>query len=250
MRAWLDPLRAALDEAPEPVTLFIRDDDAGWRDDRLVRMLDVLAARGVPVDVAAIPVEVGVWIAAELRGRAESGLVGVHQHGYAHENHEAEGRRCEFGPSRSRGDQRHDIAAGRELLQAMLGPTLQPWFTPPWNRCTAETGEVLVELGFTALSRDRTAGRLGLPGLAELPIDVDWFATRRGRPLGREAVGAQLAAAVRAGGPVGLMLHHAEMDDAEMLALTGLIDLVGSHPHVRCRAMAAVLDTTPQEARA
>jgi peptidoglycan/xylan/chitin deacetylase (PgdA/CDA1 family) len=250
MVRWLDPVAAALDSAPAAVPVFFRDDDAGWRDDRLMRLLDVVAPRGVPVDVAAIPVEVGVWLAAELRGRAEGGLVGVHQHGYAHENHEPEGRRCEFGPSRSRGDQRHDIAAGRELLEAMLGPALQPWFTPPWNRCTAQTGEVLLELGFTALSRDRTAGRLGLPGLAELPIDVDWFATRRGRPLGRDAVGAQLAAVVQTGGPVGLMLHHAEMDDAEMLAFSGLIDLVASHPHVRCRAMAAVLATTAQEARA
>ena len=248
MSAWLDPLRAALDEAGEPVTLFIRDDDAGWRDDRLMRLLALLSARGIPVDLAAIPTDVGVWLAAELRGLADSGLVAVHQHGYAHENHEREGRRCEFGPSRSRGDQRHDIAAGRELLETMLGPAFLPWFTPPWNRCTSDTGACLLELGFTVLSRDRTAPRLDLPGLAELPVDVDWFAKRKGRPLGRDAIGAQLAAAARTRSTVGLMLHHAVMDDAELLALTDLLDLVGTHPRVRCRAMAAVLETTPQEA--
>src|SRR6187200_3310055 len=31
----LVPLRAALDEAPAPVNLFLRDDDAGWEDERL-----------------------------------------------------------------------------------------------------------------------------------------------------------------------------------------------------------------------
>jgi hypothetical protein len=41
--AWLAPLREALDAAPAPVTFFFRDDDAGWRDDRLEALLDVFS---------------------------------------------------------------------------------------------------------------------------------------------------------------------------------------------------------------
>ncbi len=201
MVRWLDPVAEALDAAPAAVRVFFRDDDAGWSDDRLRVLLDRFAAHGLPLDLAVIPKALRGSLARELRARAGDRLA-LHQHGLAHANHEPEGRKFEFGPSRSRDAQRADIEAGRELLFERLGELVQPIFTPPWNRCTAETGEVLVELGFTALSRDRTAGRLGLPGLAELPIDVDWFATRRGRPLGREAVGAQLAAAVRAGGVI------------------------------------------------
>ena len=49
MTGWLAPVRAALDDAPSAVDLFVRDDDGGWREDRLLRLLDVLADLGLPV---------------------------------------------------------------------------------------------------------------------------------------------------------------------------------------------------------
>ena len=45
----------------------------------------------------------------------------MHQHGYAHVNHEPEGRKCQFGASRSAAEQSDDIAAGRELLGSQAG---------------------------------------------------------------------------------------------------------------------------------
>ncbi len=112
MVRWLDPVTAALDAAPSPVPVFFRDDDAGWGDDRLCALLDRFEARALPIDVAAIPRALGPAIARELAARG----VSVHQHGFAHANHEPEGRKYEFGPSRSREVQRRDIEAGRELL--------------------------------------------------------------------------------------------------------------------------------------
>ena len=56
--AWLDPVRAALDEATAPVRWWFRDDDAGWDDDALWALLDVFEAAGAGVDVAAIPMAV------------------------------------------------------------------------------------------------------------------------------------------------------------------------------------------------
>src|SRR3954453_15945125 len=157
MTAWLDPLRAALDAAPEPVTVFFRDDDAGWHDDRLDTLLDVFARRGVPIDLAAIPVAMTPALAASLLTRAErTQPLGLHQHGYAHVSHETEGRRCEFGPARPAAAQVADIADGRRRLVDLVVPALEPVFTPPWNRCTADTGAALVELGIDVLSRDRT----------------------------------------------------------------------------------------------
>ena len=38
---WLAPVRAALDTAEWSPTVFFRDDDAGWDDDRLMRLLDL-----------------------------------------------------------------------------------------------------------------------------------------------------------------------------------------------------------------
>ena len=243
MSAWLDPLRAALDAAPEPVTFFFRDDDAGWRDDRLMELLDLFAVRALPIDVAAIPLDVTPRLARELHARAEqTQLVGIHQHGYAHVSHEVEGRRCEFGESRRAEAQREDIRAGRERLRELFGPVLQSMFTPPWNRCTAQTGACLVELGVEVLSRDRTAEALGLEGLRELPVQVDWFAKRKGRRLGRPAVGEQLAARATEPAPLGVMLHHAEMVTEDMKALAELLDLICAHGRARCLSMAAVLE--------
>ncbi|MEA2321051.1 MAG: hypothetical protein QOD81_901 [Solirubrobacteraceae bacterium] len=248
MTAWLDPLREALDDAPTPVTFFFRDDDAGWRDDRLMTLLDAFAERGVPIDLAAIPLDMTPELAGALGARAgEPGLVGIHQHGYAHANHEAEGRRCEFGPSRPGGAQLRDIGDGRRRLQELLGPALQPMFTPPWNRCTEATGACLVELGVEVLSRDRTAGALALPGLAELPVQVDWFAKRKGERLSRAAIGELLGARASEPAPLGVMLHHAVMDLEDMAAVGDLLDLVAAHDRTRCLSMAAVLEERNKE---
>lgn len=91
---WLDPVRAALDAAPEPVAFFLRDDDAGWDDARLEAMLDVIGARGVACDLAVIPRALEPASAEMLAGRARAweGGLGLHQHGLAHADHEPEGK--------------------------------------------------------------------------------------------------------------------------------------------------------------
>ena len=139
-----------------------------------------------------IPLELDAGLASELRARP----VGLHQHGLAHVNHEREGRKHEFGPSRDAAAQRRDIEAGRERLADLLGDRVDPIFTPPWNRCTPETGRVLAELGFAVLSREARAEPLRVPGLAELPVTVDWVAARA-------ATSASRIAASIASGSVG-----------------------------------------------
>lgn len=58
---WLDPVRAALAEADGPVRWFVRDDDGGWEDAALVRLLDRAAAQGVSVDIAVIPMALSAY---------------------------------------------------------------------------------------------------------------------------------------------------------------------------------------------
>jgi hypothetical protein len=245
--AWLRPLRDVLDAAPEPVTLFFRDDDAGWRDDRLLELLDIFARREVPIDLAAIPLDMSPALAETLVARAGVQPLGIHQHGYSHASHEVEGRRCEFGPSRPAAAQRADIADGRRRLSELLGPALLSIFTPPWNRCTAATGACLAELGIAVLSRDRTAEALELDGLRELPVQVDWFAKRKGVALDRAAVGEQLGARAGEPAPLGVMLHHAEMDTEDMTAMDELLELICAHERARCLSMTAVLEETALE---
>lgn len=241
----------ALDDAPHPVDFFLRDDDAGWDDGALHRLLDVTTAAGVPIDLAAIPQAVTSELAFQLMQRqdAASGLIGIHQHGYAHLNHELTGRRCEFGESRAWSWQCADLMAGREVLESLFGDRLDPIFTPPWNRCSSLTPALLADLGFAALSRSSSAPPQA--ALPELAVDVDWCKHEReaseADPQDAPARIAQaLALRVRAGGPVGLMLHHAAMDARSLDRLSALLQALKTHPQLRCRSMADLLDLSAE----
>lgn len=242
---WLDPLAHALEHATAPVVFFFRDDDAGWEDDKLLRLLDVFAGRGAAIDLAVIPLALSEGLAARLRSRRAHApeLLGLHQHGYCHANHEQQGRKCEFGASRSRGEQLDDLRRGQSMLAAALHD-VDPLFTPPWNRCTQATVDSLHTLGFRALSRDVTASRLDLAGLHELRVGIDWN-KRSAEDPGRAALLADaLAAGVLSGEPVGVMLHHAVMIDEDFAQLDALLALLRASPRASCRSMSEVLGLT------
>lgn len=239
MSAWLDPLRRTLDRSPQAVDFFFRDDDVGWSDERLFALLDPFAIHDLPIDLAVIPAALTPHLAARLGRWAEarSGRIGFHQHGLAHVNHEATGRKCEFGQSRSARQVATDLVEGQRLLQAALGDLLDPIFTPPWNRCSATTATVLVDLQYPVLSRDSSATPFDLPALTELPIQVDWLAHRHGVRLTLNDLGERLAA--RAVGPaaVGVMFHHAVMDNSELERIGELLALARSHDRAHCHRM-------------
>lgn len=229
MTDWLDPCRGLLDSTSSPMTFFFRDDDGGWEDDRLFALIELFVARSLPVTLAVIPNAIEDAAARRLTDVMDTAprLVEVHQHGFAHLNHEPQGRQCEFGGSRPAAAQRVDIERGRARLADLFGPSVRPMFTPPWNRCTRATGHCLVELGFSVLSRDACAQPFAIPGLAELPVRWDWFAHRHHERLSSQAAGLGLATAAAAGEPTGIMLHHARMDGTERQRLGELLDVLG-----------------------
>jgi hypothetical protein len=234
MTSWLDPVVRALDRRTAPVEIFVRDDDGGWEDGRLLALLDLFAEERFPIDVATIPAATGETLATELLGRTALLPLGIHQHGFAHLNHEPEGRACEFGRARAIDLQHEDIRLGRQILLDRFGPHLDPIFTPPWNRCTEATALCLRDVGFRAISRDLTAGWLGLDGLVECPIRVDWFARRGGQRLSRAAWAEVFAGAIDgAAGPLGVMLHHAVMDTDELRAWSSVLRVLAGHSNAR-----------------
>ncbi len=243
MSEWLDNLRRALDTAASPIDFFFRDDDAGLSDERLFALLDLFERHSLPIDVAAIPRAVTAALASELRARVAAApeRLAVHQHGFAHLNHEREGRKCEFGPSRSFALQKQDIETGRQTLSEVHGFQACDIFTPPWNRCTEATGEALRACGFRVLSRDATARPLGVAGLCELPVRVDWLARRKSVRLSLEELGDLLAeAASAAASPVGVMFHHELMDEAELMRAGELLSLLAAHTAARCHLMSSL----------
>lgn len=243
MSDWFAPVMHALDAAPARLDAFIRDDDAGWDNDRLLALLDRVDKAGACIDLAAIPLAVSDPLVAELSARIDASpqRLAVHQHGCAHVNHEPEGRKCEFGAARGASAQRHDIRGGWLLLHHLFGARVQPIFTPPWNRCAAHTPDVLVELGFAALSRSR-----GAPPQATLPeiaIDMDWSRHLRdgGAVAAARALAEVLVARAADGAPLGLMLHHATMDAEALDQLGELLDRITRHGALRWQSMSALL---------
>ena len=242
MTAWLDPLCQALDESDIRIDFFFRDDDVGWADDEFRALLACFRRHSVPLDIAAIPSALTAEFADELCAMHDEApaLVGIHQHGFSHTNHELLGRKCEFGISRTRQEQYRDIQLGKMKLEEMLGPAFDPIFTPPWNRCTEITGECLSELGFRVLSRDATAPSLALSGLKELPISIDWFAKKNGSRLSFQALGTLTANTVKQSRPVGIMLHHELMKAVERDLIDDLLVLLSTHRHAHCKLMAEI----------
>jgi hypothetical protein len=87
------------------------------------------------------------------------------------------------------------------------------------------------------LSREAKAEALRTPGLRELPVSVDWLKRRNGARLPHEAIAELAADAVERGGPVGLMLHHAEMDGGELDAAAELLEALARHERTSCVRM-------------
>lgn len=215
-----------------PVEVFFRNDDAGWAQDRLVALIALFADRELPIDCAVIPAALDAPTARELCTiRDAFPLLGLHQHGYAHANHEPAGsRKCEFGPSRPPDRQLADIIAGRERLDGLL----DAWdriFTPPWNRCSPDTLQQLPAHGFALLSADRCREDIGK--IAQLPVTIDWQRARREGRLVQSLADAFTAPS----GPVGIMLHHAEMDGEARDELARVLDLVANTTQIRAHPM-------------
>lgn len=237
---WLEPVRLALDEADSPRPFFFRDDDAGWRDDRLRAVLDLFHARGLPIDVAVIPAELTPGLTRELQVRVRDAGVRVHQHGYAHANHEPTGRKCEFGQHRDAEAHRRDIAEGQRRMRDAFGLRVDALFTPPWNRCLPAIADALVPLGFEVLSRDSTAPSLDRSDLDEIPVTVDWFAHRKGVRWTRDELGRAIAASIRHDRAVGVMLHHAVTNETDLAGIDDLLAIVASHPHANATTIMAL----------
>ncbi|MCB0265534.1 MAG: DUF2334 domain-containing protein [Calditrichaeota bacterium] len=233
---WLKPVLDAMNRAPLPVKFFFRDDDAGWRTDRLQALLKLFDRYHLPIDLAVIPTALDASTINFLKAAKATApqRIGLHQHGYLHQNYQSEGRNCEFGSDRSLDAQFEDISRGKALLEDIFGRNaLDAIFTPPWNRCKSDTAKVLQLLNFEALSRDETAEPLHQPGLIELPIRIDWLRKRKGVALTREEFGEYLAAGIRKGKMLGLMFHHAEMDDANLQELDELLHLLAAHSYAK-----------------
>jgi predicted deacetylase len=238
---WLISVRAALDARVRPIDIFFRDDDAGWDDDRLFELLDCFQACEVPIDLAVIPQATTEKLGKALlaRWQTKPAMLGLHQHGFSHDNPEVQGRKCEFGLNRSDDRQYQDLHTGKLQLEQLLGLALDKIFTPPWNRCSQATADNLVKLGFQALSRNRGAAPIDSGALREIPVAIDWSGIRVKSSQPWFAIGQAIADGLHPQDqePLGIMLHHAVMDCDDLDHLQALLRLLREHANARCRLM-------------
>jgi predicted glycosyltransferase len=226
---WLTTLRRFLNEKEtegRELHLFLRDDDVDEDEESLKHLLDLALARGVPMNLEIIPGRLTPACTATLKNvlRADRALLSLDQHGWIHSNHEPEGRKCEFGPSRSFTQQLHDIAQGKAILEATFEELFFPAFTPPWNRCTTDTYRVLDELGFQVLSKDR--GKDGITGhrFSEISTTLDLYTWKDGaRMKAPHEIVQVLMSQMDMLPMVGLLLHHKVMEREAFLFLDQLL---------------------------
>ncbi|MEE4357756.1 MAG: polysaccharide deacetylase family protein [Desulfococcaceae bacterium] len=212
--------------ASAPVVTFFRADDIGVPGRKFTRLMEIFQRHRVPLSLAVVP----MWLyksrwqtIRSLCGTAPS-LCCWHQHGRMHRNYAPEGeKKQEFGPNRSAEDIRKDLAEGKKRLENIMGKDFYPVFTPPWNRCSAETLRLLEELSYKAVSGMQDARFPASPRLPNPAVNTDLH-TRKEKDIFRaqSAFLAEIGQAA-AGGFWGLMIHHQRMNDAAFAFLDGLL---------------------------
>ncbi len=220
-----------------PLHLFFRDDDVDEDEASLRRLLRLFPHAETPINLGVIPgrlTKAATSLLIEYKQQHPQ-LIELNQHGWQHTNHERSGKKCEFGPSRSFDEQLADLVAGQACMNEAFGQAWFPVFIPPWNRCTEATARALDQLGFRALSRDRSqSGFVGYQ-FCELPVTLDlaryhWRAGGAMRPL--EELAQALAQQIAAADTIGVMLHHKVMDDDAFALLADLLQLFKHSPNV------------------
>ena len=218
------------------VHIFFRDDDIDEDEETLIRLLDLFLAHGAPLNLAVIPDLLTDATVKRLHRRElwipES--LGLIQHGWRHVNHEQEGRKCEFGISRSLADKFNDIARGKSRLEEAFGPRFYPAFTPPWNRCTQDTFGVLDQLGFAVFSKDRGKEPVQDHRFQEFSTTLDLYRWKGGATLEPpDVIVKTLISQLWELDTIGILLHHKVMDVTALTFLDQLLNELRHCPQVR-----------------
>lgn len=235
---WLDDSLAAAGAAG-PVTVFFRADDIGVPGRRFQRLVQIFQQQRTPLGLAVVPTWLTPtrWQTLQTLTREKTDLWCWHQHGWRHCNHETAGKKQEFGPARPPERIAADLKRGRERLEELMGAAFYPVFTPPWNRCSAETLELLKRWGYHAVSRSTGSRPSPPPELPDLAVNVDLHTRKEpSAPLGWQGLRTDLEAAV-ATGRCGIMIHHQRMNESAADFLDLLLAAVRAHEGFRLAGM-------------
>ena len=214
--------------------VFFRADDIGVLSKNFIRMMDLFIKYRMPLCLAVVP----AWLTRQrwdaLAPYVKQGdLFCWHMHGYAHKNHETQGKKQEFGPARPSEALFRDLSRGRTRLASIMGNVFTPVFTPPWNRCCLEAMEHLKALKFKAVSRSMGNLPVAPEGLKEISVHADLH-TRKDKDAssGWTALFKELETGFTTG-CCGIMLHHMRMNDSAFLFLEHLLYRLSSRKNIQ-----------------
>lgn len=260
-------------------TVFFRDDDVGRMTPPLRDVMALLVDEDVPCSYQVVPAFLDPEAAEALRALKlrHPDLIHLNQHGHRHEQWLG-GERVysEFAGGRPLAEQQDEIAAGRRVLEDLLGSAFDPTlFTPPCHKYDDATIRALEATGFRWLSAGVKAdpfsqvyygigarlrrvaflgkrvsyhgGRVAASGLHELSvcIDVDEEKDAQGHRIEKDDVRLwrEFERCRRRLPIVGVMLHHACCDRPEKLAwLRAFVRRLKADPAVEIASIPAVAE--------
>lgn len=211
--------------------VFFRADDIGIPSLRFQQLIECFQQHKLPLCLATVPSWLTKARLQELRRLtgADSSQWCWHQHGRVHRNFEKDGKKQEFGPTRSKSDIYTSIAKGRERLEQLLETDFHPVFTPPWNRCSSDTLQALADLHFKAVSRSKGAHPETLHSLPDYQVNVDLHTRKEIAPqLALEIFLTELEQGIGLG-LCGIMIHHQRMNRSALELLDILLGLIKSN---------------------
>ncbi len=211
-------------DSSKPIELFFRADDIGVPSKIFAKLVSLFQRHQLPLCLAVVPSWLSKQRYIELRSitGVDDTLWCWHQHGRLHKNFEPDGKKQEFGPARDFATLKQHILQGKNRLELLLGESFQPFFTPPWNRCSHEAALALKELQFHGISRSRNA-RPDFTGiLPDIQVNVDLHTRKEPAPatsLNNLLIELEMSLA---SGRCGIMIHHQRMN-AHAFALLDLL---------------------------
>jgi len=200
--------------------IFFRDDDLGWDTLRFQRLLQIFQNNEAKLNVAAIP---KICYENFLKGTFSefAPWMQVHTHGYAHVNWKASGKRCEFDENRSFEEVRTELTQGITLLQELFPQLYFPAFIPPWNNIAAKFIPLLPQAGYRMLSRSNSSNQIPAPDIQNLDVSINLHSATQKLQIPLKVVIEKIQQKKIA--PVGILLHHAMMDDLDFIFLDQLL---------------------------
>ncbi|NOX35268.1 MAG: DUF2334 domain-containing protein [Deltaproteobacteria bacterium] len=206
--------------------IFFRADDIGVPSKNFSRMMELFLKYGIPLSLAVVP----AWLTRK-RWEAINALAGKdqdhfcwHMHGYRHINYETRGKKQEFGPGRTLEQVQNDILNGKRRLQSILKEKFTQVFTPPWNRCSIETMQVLKKMKFKGISRSYDSLPVPPAGLEDFMVHVDLH-TRKEKDAeqGWEGLLKEITKGMQSR-TCGIMIHHMRMNHNAFIFLEFLFE--------------------------